>query len=84
MIALRRPEAISALNILAARFEGVVRDEGASLEVALAVGGDRLLARITRRSYHGLGLEPGLACHALIKSVSVGDHDLGVFRGRQA
>ncbi len=84
MIATRRPEAISALNILEARFAGVVRDEGASLEVALQVGADRLLARITRRSFVGLALEPGLPCFALVKSVSVGDHDMGVFQERDA
>lgn len=82
MIATRRPEAISALNILEARVAGVVRDEGASLEVALAVGADRVLSRITRRSFQGLGLAPGLRCWALIKSVSVGDEDLGLFRER--
>jgi molybdate transport system ATP-binding protein len=83
MIALVRPEAISALNVLPATFEGVVQDDGAQVEVALALGpGERLLARITRRSLGALALVPGTPCFALIKSVAVGRQDLGVFEER--
>ncbi len=84
MIATRRPEAISALNLLEATFAGVGRGEGANVEVALQVGADRLMARITRRSLAALRLQPGTPCFALIKTVAVGRHDLGVFAERDA
>ncbi len=83
MIALARPEAISALNVLPVTFEGVLRSRGALAEVALALGPDeRLIARITRRSLAALALAPGVACFALVKSVAVGRQDLGVFEER--
>jgi molybdate transport system ATP-binding protein len=83
MIALARPAAISALNVLPATFEGVLGGDGAQVEVALALGPDeRLLARITRRSLAALALAPGTPCFALIKTVAVGHQDLGVFEER--
>ena len=83
MLATRRPEAISALNILEARFLEA-RGDGVEVEATLAVGSDRLLARITRRSLLALGLAPGSACFALIKTVAVGRGDVGVFEERDA
>jgi molybdate transport system ATP-binding protein len=83
MIARVRPQAISALNVLEARFAGVLRAEGASAEVALEVGADRLLARITRHSLAALALEPGTPCFAVLKTVAVGRHDLGIFEERE-
>lgn len=84
MIALRHPESISALNVLEATFEGVSRADGPGVEVMLRVGRNRLLARITRRSLLGLGLEPGTRCYALLKTVAVSRGDLGVFEEREA
>ena len=83
MIATRRPEAISALNLLEATFLEASGD-GAEVDVALAVGRDRLRARITRRSLEALGLAPGKACFALIKTVAVGQQDVGLFEERDA
>jgi molybdate transport system ATP-binding protein len=84
MIALVRPEAISALNVLPVSFERVVREDGALVEVSLGLGvGERLLARITRRSLGALALAPGVPCFALVKSVAVGRQDLGVFEERE-
>ncbi|MFO1209283.1 MAG: molybdenum ABC transporter ATP-binding protein [Amaricoccus sp.] len=85
MVALARPGAISALNVLPVRFEAVLRDDGAMAEVALRLAeGERLIARITRRSLRSLGLLPGTPCFALIKTVAVGRLDLGVFDERDA
>ncbi len=86
VIATRRPEAISALNVLEARVARIGDGDGAgaSVEIALEVGADRLVARITRRSLGALGLRPGLACFALIKSVAVGSGDLAAFTERDA
>jgi molybdate transport system ATP-binding protein len=82
IIALERPSGISALNILDATVAGLGRADGPMVEVTLAVGADRLVARITRRSLAALGLAPGKRCFALVKSVAVGRRDLGVFAER--
>ena len=58
MLATRRPEAISALNVLEATVAAIGRSQGAMVEVVLAIGEDRLIARITRRSRDGPGPGP--------------------------
>jgi molybdate transport system ATP-binding protein len=70
LIATERPSGVSALNILAGRVETLSEGEGASLDVALDCGGDRLIASLTRRSAHDLGLAPGRPVYAIVKSVS--------------
>ncbi|MCX8508117.1 MAG: TOBE domain-containing protein, partial [Rhodobacteraceae bacterium] len=71
MIAKSRPEGLSALNILPARVVSL-RDAGpASMEITLECGAVALRARITRRSAGSLGLAPGSACHAILKSVAL-------------
>ena len=84
VLATRRPEAISALNVLDATVAAIGRRDGATVEVVLAIGEDRLIARITRRSLAGLGLVPGVPCFALVKSISVGRRDVGSFEEREA
>lgn len=73
-----RPEGLSALNVLAGTVRQVRHGEGpgAMVQMELA-GGALLLARITRRSAEALGLKPGMACHAVVKSVSVAKEDVG-------
>ncbi len=77
MLALARPEGVSALNILAVEVVSVRIGEGPGAVVQLRCGQDLLLARITRRSAEALGLVPGMACHAVLKSVAVGRGDVG-------
>ncbi|MGB3146384.1 MAG: molybdenum ABC transporter ATP-binding protein [Paracoccaceae bacterium] len=72
MIALRKPEGISALNILKVRVEGVTLAGGAT-EVRLDASGTRLSARITARSAAALALKPDLDCFAVVKSVALAD-----------
>ncbi|MFA5121505.1 molybdenum ABC transporter ATP-binding protein [Zavarzinia sp.] len=61
------PGSVSAQNILPARvIEVVTRGDGA--DVLLDCGGDRLIARVTRRAVAELGLAPGLAVSAIVKS----------------
>ncbi|WP_068118072.1 molybdenum ABC transporter ATP-binding protein [Tropicimonas marinistellae] len=66
-----RPEGLSALNILPATVIAMRDDGDGGVVVQLASGRDRLLSRITRRSVRALALEPGVACHAIVKSVAV-------------
>lgn len=75
-----RPEGLSALNILAGTVDEVRAGEGPGAIVALDTAAGRVLARITRRSAAALGLAPGVAAHAVIKSVSVAPADIGTGR----
>jgi molybdate transport system ATP-binding protein len=72
-IALRRPEAISVLNVLEGRVVDVAdaRDCPSQALVRLKIGGCMLLARVTRRSVAELGLTPGLVAWALVKSAAI-------------
>ena len=70
MLALDRPERISALNVLPATVTAVAAGEGADALVRLACGGDTLLARVTRQTVATLELAPGTAVWAIVKAVS--------------
>lgn len=72
-----RPEGLSALNILKGRVCEVHPGHGPGAIVTLDLGGDRLSARITRRSAEAMGLATGQTCHAIIKSVAVSPEDVG-------
>ena len=70
-----RPEGLSAQNILAGTVARIVPGGGPGVMVHVAVGGHEILARITRRAADQLGLRPGDAVHAILKSMSVArDH----------
>lgn len=69
-IALERPEQTSFQNILPARVEEILSENGALVDVRLNVG-CMLLARITPAARHSLNLKPGQQVFALIKSVAV-------------
>lgn len=73
VLARERQVATSALNQLACRIVAMA-DAGASSQclVQLDASGSALLARITRRSWHALGLSPGDAVWAQVKAVALG------------
>ena len=71
ILAVTRPTGISALNVLAAEVERLVPIEEGALEVQLRLGGERLLARVTRRSGEALGLAAGREVFAVIKTVAI-------------
>jgi len=72
-----RPEGLSALNILAGTITDVRPGQGPGAMVVLAVGEDRLTARLTRRSAEAMGLATGQSCHAILKTVAVAPEDVG-------
>ena len=72
-----RPEGLSALNILAGTITELRPGHGPGAMVVLAVGADRLLARVTRRSAEAMGLAAGQDCHAILKTVAVAPEDVG-------
>jgi len=66
-------EGTSALNQLPCRIVSVAdADHPSQVLVQLDVGGSILLARVTRRSWHALGLAPGSAAWAQVKAVALG------------
>ncbi len=77
LLARVRPEGLSALNILAATVLVIKMTEGPGALVQLAIGSERVLARITRRSALALDLKPGVEVYAIIKSVAIARGDVG-------
>lgn len=77
MLALTRPEGISALNILEATVADLRRGDGPGAMVRLAIGDETLLARITARSARALDLRPGLQLFAVLKAVAVAPDAVG-------
>jgi molybdate transport system ATP-binding protein len=69
-IATGRPEGLSILNILPATILDMADTGPTAVGLRLDCGGTILVAQITRLSAETLGLIPGRAVHALIKSVS--------------
>jgi molybdate transport system ATP-binding protein len=70
ILSLKPPEALSALNILPGTISSIDEPDGSSIDVTLDCCGERLVARVTRKSVESLGLTPGRAVHAIIKSVA--------------
>jgi molybdate transport system ATP-binding protein len=76
ILAVTCPTGISALNVLAAEVEQLVPIEEGALEVQLRLAGERLLARVTRRSGEALGLASGSQVFAVIKTVAIDRRNL--------
>ncbi len=70
-LALHAPEATSILNIVPAAVVEVAPTGAAQATVRLDANGVALLARVTRKSAEVLGLRPGLAVFAQVKSVAI-------------
>ena len=70
MIALDKPENISALNHLPGKITAVTRD-GPYMLVEMDCYGQRLISRVTLLSCERLGLAPGISVYALFKAVTV-------------
>lgn len=71
MLAVTKPEGISALNVLEGRVAAIAEAGPTEAVVTVHAGDDLLAARITRRSVEQLALTPGSKVYALIKSVTL-------------
>jgi molybdate transport system ATP-binding protein len=71
MVATVRPEGLSALNIIEGTVEAIEPDGEGTASLRIACGADHVRARITALSVERLGLVPGLAVHAVIKTVAL-------------
>lgn len=76
------PQGLSALNILSGTIADIRQGSGPGVMVSLDLGGERLSARITRRSCDAMGLATGQTCHAVLKSVAVAPGDVGMGRSQ--
>ncbi|PWR19031.1 molybdenum ABC transporter ATP-binding protein [Zavarzinia compransoris] len=71
LIATEVPKGLSARNILPARVAALAEGPG-GIDVQLACGRGQLIARLTRGAVADLGLYPGLAVQAIVKSRAFG------------
>lgn len=78
MLALTRPEGISALNVLPATVREIRIGDGPGALVQLEADGNLVLSRVTRRSVDAMGLRPGRALFAVLKAVSVARDAVGM------
>ncbi|WMS43731.1 molybdenum ABC transporter ATP-binding protein [Acuticoccus sp. MNP-M23] len=81
IVALEPPGGLSTRNVLPAVVEGIVAGDGPGALVSLAVGEDRIMARLTQRSVRTLGLAPGSPCFAVLKAFAVPPEDVVVLAG---
>ena len=73
-LSLEPPQGTSILNILSATVEEIGEDHHPGLALArVRVGDSAILARLTRRSAAGLGIEAGKKVWAQVKSVALMD-----------
>lgn len=71
-LATKRPEELSARNILEGRIVEILEEpETTYAETLVEVPGGLIRARLTRRSVADLGLAPGNTVFALVKSISL-------------
>lgn len=70
-LAVGEPGNISIRNRLKATVSGIVDAEGHSVDVRLDVGGDTLIARVTREAVQALDLKVGRPVTALVKATAV-------------
>jgi molybdate transport system ATP-binding protein len=81
LLSRKRPEGLSAQNILPATVEHIARGEGPGILVRLRAGDDIFLARVTRRAAASMKLAPGMPCFAILKSMAVArDHVVAIPR----
>ena len=78
MIALQRPQGLSALNVLPATIVDIGPAGGPVVALRLDCGGAPLVARLTRQSVQALGLARGGAVFAVIKSIAFDRRSIGL------
>jgi molybdate transport system ATP-binding protein len=76
IVATEAPRSLSVRNELAGTIVAIAADEPDADLVSIDVGGATILARITSAATRSLGLHPGMAAWALVKSVSLSGRSL--------
>ena len=73
LIAVSPPQGLSARNVMPAVVREVSAGDSPTVDVRLDMGGDTLIARVTRHTVLALGIKPGRHVFAVIKAVAF-DH----------
>ncbi len=71
MLATRRPDGLSALNIIEGIIAATSGEEDGAIDVRVDCGGNTIVSRITALSGERLGLVAGMPVHVVIKSVAL-------------
>lgn len=79
VLALHKPEDISALNALAGTVGEIGPLHDGAAEVRVELPGTTLMARVTHLSLDRLGLQPGLPIYAIIKTVALDERGFTPF-----
>ena len=82
LISLEEPKGLSSRNILPAIVMSLHKGHGPGVAVALRLGDDTLLARVTARAAQELQLRPGLSCYAIVKATTVPRSSIGHIRNK--
>ncbi|MEP2920488.1 molybdenum ABC transporter ATP-binding protein [Sulfitobacter sp.] len=77
MLARKRPQELSALNILPVTIQNIRQGDGPGAAIALSAGDDTLLARVTRRAVSALSLSEGDQIFAILKATTVAPDSIG-------
>ncbi|PJE29650.1 molybdate transport system ATP-binding protein [Pseudooceanicola antarcticus] len=77
ILSRRRPEGLSALNIVAGRVVSIREGHGPGALVAVETRAGQILARLTQRSVSALELAEGVECHAILKTLSIAPGNVG-------
>ena len=75
MIATKKPDGLSAQNVLSGTLAAIEPVSDTAVDVRIDCAGETIVARITRLSAVRLRLEPGQSVFAVVKTVSVGPVD---------
>ena len=79
VLATRRPEKISARNVIEGSVAAVTEEKSSAVaEVLVDIGDARLRARVTRQAVAELALRPGARVYALIKAIAFDRRALSV------
>ena len=77
ILSLKKPEGLSALNILPGTIAAIHSGGGPGALVTLETAAGALLARVTQRSVATLELKIGKPVFAVMKSVAIAPQDIG-------
>jgi molybdate transport system ATP-binding protein len=80
MLALKPPEELSALNVLAGRIAETGPRDGPMIDVRIDLRGETLIARVTRLTVDRLDLTTGRPVFAIIKTVAIDRRSLSQVR----
>jgi len=84
VLALKPPEAVSALNLFCGQIAEIGPLQGPMTDIRVDVHGETLVARVTRLTVDRLGLGPGCRVFAIVKTVSLAPGSLSHVQSQSA